>query len=204
MTRVLLGLVLAAGLTAAANAAVVQFSVNGVPTYGQTVEVRPSDWIEVGIWIEPDFPLESFTVDFYDTGPWIDPYPLPKDEGDLGPAGSGAVIFPPWDPVLPPWDPGLSDARWLEMFGVWEIGGFITGNDLFDRPAVVAQFDVHIADYPESTILNLEFDFAELVGPTGYEDAPDTFPLVLHVTPEPATIGLLVLGGLAVLRRRLA
>jgi hypothetical protein len=205
MTRVLLALVLAAGLTAAANAAVVAFSVDGVPTYGQPVEVRPSDWLEVGIWIGPDFPLESFTVDFYDTGPWIAPEPLPKvDFQDLGPAGTGDVRWVPPEPSIPdpPWDPGLSDARWFSDWGVWSIGGFISGTELFEGPGVVAEFDVHIADYPESTILNLEIDFVELVGPTGYEDMPDVYPLVLHVTPEPATIGLLVLGGLAALRRR--
>jgi len=192
MTRVLLALLLAAGLTAAANAAVVTFSVDGVPTYGQPVEVRPSDWIEVGIWIEPDFPLESFTVDFYATGPWE---PLPKDFWFGSP-----IVFPP------PWDPEFADVLWLEMWGVWEIGAFIPGTELFEGPGVVAFFDVHIADYPESTILNLEFDFIELAGPTGggYEDSPDAYPLVLHVTPEPATIGLLMLGGLAVLRRRFA
>jgi len=199
MTRVLLALVFAAGLTAAANAAVVQFSVDGVPVDGSVpVEVRPSDWIVVDIWIIPDFPLESYTVDFYPTGPWVDPEPLPKVPGDLGPGGTGDVRFPP------PWDPGLSDAQWFASYGVWSIGGFVSGTDLFEGPGSVAEFDVHIADYAESTILNLEIDFVELVGPTGYEDMPDVLPLVLHVTPEPATIGLLVLGGLAVLRRRFA
>jgi len=198
MTRLLLALVLAAGLTAAANAAVVQFAVDGVPVDGSVpVEVRPSDIVQVGIWIEPDFPLESYLVDFYATGPWM---PLPQEDNvDIGPAGSGLVGLP-----TPPWDQGLSDARWLDMFGVWEVGGFIATGDLFAAPGVVAFFEAHIPDVPESTILNLELDFIELSGPTGYDDMPNVLPLVLHVTPEPATIGLLVLGGLAALRRRFA
>jgi hypothetical protein len=200
MTRLLLALVLAAGLTAAANAAVVQFSVDGLPVDGSVpIEVRPSDNIVVDIWITPDFPLESYTVDIYPTGPWVDPEPLPMLEGiDLGPAGTGDVSFPA------PFDPGLSDARWIGAYGVWSIGGFVSGATLFDQPGPVAFFDVHIPDVPISTILNLEIDFVELVGPTGYDDMPEMLPLVLHVTPEPATIGLLVLGGLAALRRRFA
>jgi len=198
MARTLLALLLAAGLTAAASAAVVQFSVDGVPVDGSVpVEVRPSDWIEVGIWIDPDFPLETFLVDFYATGPWV---PLPQDGNDIGPA----ALFPYVRLPDPPWDQGLSGARWLDMFGVWEVCGFISTGELFAEPGVVAEFDAHIPDVPESTILNLEFDFAELQGPTGYDDMPEFLPLVLHVTPEPATIGLLVLGGLAVLRRRFA
>ena len=199
MARLLLALVLAAGLTVAANAAVVQFSVDGVPVDGSVpVEVRPSDNIVIDIWIAPDFPLESYTVDFYATGPWADPDPLPMVPGDLGPNGTGDVRFPA------PWDPGLSDAQWMASWGVWSIGGFASGATLFEGPGSVAEFDVHIPDVPESTILNLEFDFIELVGPTGYDDMPQMMPLVLHVTPEPATIGLLVLGGLAALRRRFA
>jgi hypothetical protein len=200
MTRLLLALVLAAGLTVAANAAVVQFSVDGVPVDGSVpIDVRPSDNIVVDIWITPDFPLETYLVDIYPTGPWVDPEPLTKvDNVDIGPAGTGEVSIPL------PFSQSLSDARWLASFGVWEISGFIDGTVLIDQPGPVAFFDVHIPDVPESTLLNLEFDFVELQGPTGYDDMPEMMPLVLHVTPEPATIGLLVLGGLAALRRRFA
>jgi len=57
---------------------------------------------------------------------------------------------------------------------------------------------VDLSDYPVSTVLNLEIDYAEV----GVYWVDVTYPLVLHVTPEPATLGLLALGGLAAMRRR--
>jgi hypothetical protein len=196
MSRIVLALVFAAAMSATATAATVQFSVGGVPTDGSVpIEVVPSQQVQIGLYITPDFDLESFTADFYETGPWV---PLPKEPGDLGPGGSGLVQFPA------PWDPGLSDAQWFDSWGVWSIGGFVSGATLFTGPGEVATFTVHIPDVAESTILNLELDFVELTGPGGYDDMPQMLPLTLHVTPEPATLGLLALGGLAALRRRFA
>jgi len=200
MSRIVLALVFAVAMSAAATAGTVQFAVDGVPTDGSVpIEVVPSQQVEIGVYITPDFELESFLVDFYPTGPWA---PLPQVDGeDIGPAGSGLVGLP-----NPPWDQGLSDAKWLDMFAVWEVGGFISTGDLFSQPGLVAFFNAVIPDVAESTILNLEFDFAELSGPIGggYDDAPNLLPLSLHVTPEPATLALLALGGLAALRRRFA
>ena len=180
MARFLLALVFAAGLTAAANAAVVQFSVDGVPVDGSVpIEVRPSDTIMVDVWITPDTPIENFWVDVLPTGPWN---PL-----------IDAVVAP-----IPPWDNEDFFATWDAGWGVLSIGGFLRV-DPWAGPGGVAEFPVHIPDVPESTILNLEFDYVE-VGAGGAQ----VLPLILHVTPEPATIGLLVLGGLAALRRRFA
>jgi hypothetical protein len=182
MTRVLLALVFAVGLTAAANAAVVQFSVDGVPVDGTVpIEVLPSDEIMVDVWIVPDAPIENFWVDILPTGPW-DPF-----------VQSGFVVQ-----MLPPWDNDDSFAGWDPGYGVYSIGGFIRVEP-WAGPGAVAQFLVHIPDVPISTILNLEYDYAE-VGAGGAQ----ALPLILHVTPEPATIGLLVLGGLAALGRKFA
>ena len=197
MSRIVLALVFAAAMSATAMASTVQFSVNGVPTDGTVpIEVVPSQQVEIGVYLTPDFDLESYTVDFLATGPWT---PLPQEDMvDIGPAGSGLVQIPL------PWDQGLSSAFWLDMFGTWEIGGFISGAELFTGPGQVASFMVHIPDVAESTILNLEWDFIELAGPGGTDPGGTLFPLRLHVTPEPATLGLLALGGLAALRRRFA
>jgi len=200
MSRTVLALVFAVAMSATATAATVQFAVDGVPTDGTVpIEVLASDNIVVGIWVTPDFPLETVLVDVYATGPWVDPEPLTKvDNVDIGPAGTGEVSIPL------PFSQSLSDARWLASYGVWEISGFIDVGDLMDQPGLVAFFDVHIPDLSESTTLNLEFDYAELTAPGLVDDAPEFLPLVLHVTPEPATLGLLALGGLAALRRRFA
>jgi len=197
MTRVLLTLVLAAGLTAAANATTVQFSVDGVPVDGSVpVEVRPSDWINVDVWIAPDAPISAWFADIFPTGDWpvnplLDIQPVP--------VGDWADVENAFFENLG-WDPG---------FGVYSIGGFVGIKNPDDPggpwpqdwagPGPVAMFEIHIPDAPVSTILNLEFD-AQFVEPA----ADVVLPLVLHVTPEPATIGLLVLGGLAALRRRFA
>jgi hypothetical protein len=181
---------LAGALTAGASASTVQFSVGGVPVdAGQVIEVAPSDDLLVGIWVTPDQPMESYTIDMFLTGPWPQP--------DV------VICDPPWGVFPPPWDPGLSDVIWIPSWGVYEFSGFV-GDELFVGPGVVAEFYVHIPDVPYSTILNMEYDFTELVGPAGYyDDMSEHLPLVLHVTPEPVSLGLLALGGLVALRRRI-
>ncbi|HUW83896.1 MAG TPA: PEP-CTERM sorting domain-containing protein [Phycisphaerae bacterium] len=190
MTRVLLALLFAAGLTVAANAAVVQFSIDGVPIDPAVpVEVEPSDWLMVDVWIVPDAGgIENFWVDVLMTGPW--PEPILPQIPDLLPGGE--VV------MLPPWDNEDAVAYYDAGYDVYSIGGFVRG-DPWVGPGGVAEFLVHIPDVPISTILNLEYDYVEIGAGTA-----ETLPLILHVTPEPATIGLLVLGGLAALRRRFA
>jgi hypothetical protein len=180
MARFLLALVFAVGLTAAANAAVVQFSVDGVPVDGSVpIEVQPSDEIMVDVWVVPDGAIENFWVDILPTGPWN---PLVD-----------AVVTP-----IAPWANDDFFAGWDPSWGVLSIGGFLR-TEPWAGPGSVAEFLVHIPDVPESTILNLEYDYIEVGA-----GSAQGLPLVLHVTPEPATIGLLVLGGLAALRRRFA
>jgi len=57
-----------------------------------------------------------------------------------------------------------------------------------------------------STLLTLTSNNAasSMQDTVGAELFPTFTDLVIHITPEPATLGLLVLGGLAVLRRRFA
>jgi len=180
MSRILLAVMLAGALTAGASASTVQFSVGGVPVdAGQVIEVAPSDEIMVDVWIAPDAPIENFWVDILATGPW-DPF------FDLSQS-----INP-----LPPWNNDDFTAFPDPAHGIYSIGGFLRG-DPWAGPGAVAEFLVHIPDVPKSTILNLEYDYAEVGAET-----VEMLPLVLHVTPEPVSLGLLVLGGVVAMRRR--
>jgi hypothetical protein len=67
----------------------------------------------------------------------------------------------------------------------------------------ISWFDYHVPYLPESTYITIWFDGIV----TGYDPATGGYdaqvePLILHIIPEPMTIGLLGLGGLALLRRR--
>jgi hypothetical protein len=60
-------------------------------------------------------------------------------------------------------------------------------------------FDFHVPELPDSSII----DITHLQGNWNNLFPDNLFaPIRLHVTPEPMTIGLLGLGGLALLRRR--
>jgi len=86
--------------------------------------------------------------------------------------------------------------------------------DIVQQPAtgVLYSFDYHIPDVPFSTIINIhttndggdnwypaEIDYID----GSYYRAPPELGLVIHL-PEPATMILLALGGLALLRKRRA
>ncbi len=190
MMRTLLAMLCGVVPSAGASASLVQFSVDGLPVDGSVpIEVRPSDEIVVGVWVIPDAPVENFWVDFYPTGPW--PAPPLAEVPDLL-MDEDVVMYGPWAN-------GDAFAGYDPAFEMYSIRGFLRG-DSWAGPGGVATFVVHIPEVASSTILNLEYDYGE-VGPG---EAQVVLPLVLHVTPEPATIGLLVLGGLAALRRRFA
>lgn len=193
-----LGVVLAVcAVTTAASASTMQFSVNGVPVDGSVQEV-PQGVTTIGIYMTPDVSVESFWVEFFATGPWVAPEPLPK----LGHTLPRALLDSGDVTMLGVWDNELARAFWDANYGVWAIGAFSLSG-LEDTPQAVAEFDVDLSNYPVSTVLNLEFDYAEIGLPApGPIEVDVTYPLVLHVTPEPATLGLLALGGLAALRRR--
>ena len=201
MSRVLLAMVFAVGLAGAANAAVMQFSVDGVPIpAGEVVTVMPSDWIVIDIWIDlnqdavPPEIADTYVANVIPTGPWD---PLPLD-------ASGVAWVPPWGAGNQVYYPPDFYGAGMPVAGVFS--DFITGDVGVDQ--AVAEFEVHIPDVPFSTILNLEFAPTDVFGDTQVSVAGvllplSVLPLELHV-PEPATLGLLVLGGLAALRRRFA
>jgi hypothetical protein len=164
-----------------------QFSVNGVPVDGSAQEV-PQAVTTIGIYIAPDSPVESFCADLFATGPWVAPEPLPELD-DL--IASGDVRH------LGDWANEYAYAGWFDGYDEWSICGFLDMGPT-SEPQVVAEFDVDLSGYPVSTVLNLEFSLAEI----GIEEADVAYPLLLHVAPEPASLGLLALGVLAAIRRR--
>ncbi len=206
MSRVLLAMVFAVGLAGAANAAVMQFSVDGVPVGpGEVVEVLPSDYIVIDLWIEldPGEEFDYFMANVVPTGTW-DPLPLmPMDPAIawMPPFGIGNQLYYPPDA----YGPGMPVAGSFSDFVALGSG---------NASGPVLEWEVHIPDLPVSTQLNLEIVPMDIFGPTvvsytvpGQGAVPlplSVLPLELHITPEPATLGLLVLGGLAALRRRFA
>ena len=193
-------MVVVCALTAGVQGSSMQFSVNGVPVDGSVQEV-PQGVVTIDIYVTPDDDFDAFNVDILPTGAWVPPEPLPK----IGaPATDTTALLDSGDVrMLGVWDNENAAAFWIAEYGVWEIGGFLPVG--FERtPQALAEFDVDLSSYAVSTMLNLEFDYAEIgLGEPPWSIEVDvTYPLVLHVTPEPATLGLLALGGLSALRRR--
>ena len=193
MSRALGVAVMVCVLTAVAGASTMQFSVDGVPVDGSVQEV-PQGLTTIGVYMTPDVPVECFWVDILPTGPWVAPEPLPK----IGDWSDTTALIDSGDvTMLGVWDNEFAAAYWDVNYGVWSIGSFLVMG-FEGEPQTVAEFDVDLSSYPVSTVLNLEFDYAK-VGPYIVDVI---LPLSLHVTPEPATLWLFALGGLAAMIRR--
>ena len=174
-----------------------QFSVNGVPVDGSVQEV-PQGVVTIDIYVTPDDDFDAFWVEILPTGPWVPPEPLPR----IGSLDDWTALIDSGDVrMLDIWDNELAAAYWEDQYGTWSIGGFLPEGYEWTAQAL-AEFDVDLSSYPVSTVLNLEFDFAEIgAGELRPGEVDVKLPLVLHVTPEPATLSLFALGALAAMRR---
>jgi len=191
MSRLLCTAAVVCSLLPSAQASKMQFAVGGVPIGpDEVVEVETGEELTVGIYIEPDpgIPFYDWYAEFYATGPWVDPEPLPKME-DL--VARGEI----W--MLGVWRGDGAIANWDNQYDFWWAAS-LSQYPATISPQTVAEFNVDFSNYPVSTMLNLEFGYAEI----GWYEVDTTYPLILHVTPEPATLCLLALGGLAVLWRQ--
>lgn len=95
--------------------------------------------------------------------------------------------------------PGITITPKTEGFDV-----FITGSGMPMPEGPVAGFDFHVPDYKqESDYIMIDpmlgTWFSRVASPGPGDELPY---IVLHVVPEPTTIGLLGLGALALIRRR--
>jgi hypothetical protein len=167
-------------MSAAASAATVYWNVDGVPAL-DIVEVAPGAEIKLDLVIDVD-PGEVW--DFGLIGI------LPTGDADITPGVMGPLPIPPFE--LQVYDQGYVN-----------LGSTST---VIDVVTVVDMGTVILPALPESALVNLDYDTVNgaimdsAVGPLPVQ----WIPLVIHITPEPATLGLLVLGGLAALRRRFA
>lgn len=208
MARLVLATVLAGVLTAGASANLIQFAVDGVPIgAGDVVEVIPGSLLTLGIYVVPDQPINSFSVELMFDEAWSEP-PLPQI--DNPPAD--ALILSGDVRMIGDWDNEFAAAFYSFSRNVYFIGSFLSWLDGLEpqgEPGVAAEFDLRVPDVPISTELTCEFEFGEVGWRGGSDDDPVMVPATLVpatlrvIVPEPVSLGLLALGGLVALRRRM-
>ena len=203
-------LLLVLGLASAASAAVCSVVTTEHEDTNSNGLVDPSEivWIKIVSTV----PLDAYSFDLHVTGPGtlldygvddLESYPQPKNRQGNNYGGNTWFIYEdtqsPAQPILPGTDyiiPNigtLSDAYNSSTQGE----NFVAGD-------LVWALAIH-CDGPGDVIVNLT---PGVRGSTGYGDityGDDDFgDITIHQVPEPMTLGLLGLGGLALLRRRRA
>jgi len=207
MARIVLATVLAGALTAGASANLIQFALDGVPIgAGDVVEVIPGGLLTLGIYVVPDQPICAFTVELMFGEAWPEP-PLPQ----IDKPPTDALILNGDVRMIGDWDNEFAAAFYSFTYDVYPIGSFLSWLDGLEpqsEPGVTAEFDLHVPDVPISTELACEFDFGEVGWRGGSDDDPVMVPATLVpatlrvMAPEPVSLGLLALGGVVALRRR--
>lgn len=206
-------LMLVLGLASAATAAIVntqalvQITINGVvpdPVGGYDWVLDPSDWIELDIDLAPDYGTDGFDL-------------------DLEIIGTGSLVIAPLPeyPNVPVTDPlvNATVAGW-SMIGTYKLEYDSSGVTRyfagawpgFEDPAygrLLGGLIFH-CDGPGDVIIRLTSrDTLNLIDPLGVKtaypqaEAGDVIgEILIHNTPEPATLALLGLGGLFLRRRK--
>lgn len=195
MARALMawGLVLLAGQSAVGRGVLLQFSFDGSLVEAEDIfEVAVGETHTIGIFIifAPEQEVyDAWNVVILPTGPW-DPF-------------ANMASAPGGDPVFYfPWYFG-SEYGPLPFGAAYDFGSFWS-EGVVNYPAIVLDFPVHIPEVPTATTLNLELDpvwteVSRLSVPLQVTILSD---LKLHVVPDPATVVLLALGGLAAVMGR--
>ena len=169
----LLTLILVLGMASMASAAV-WYEVDEADA---KASYAPSDWITINL--AADEVVNTLMIDA------------------IGDGGAGGLAA----------DPITYNSAYVNVAGAGDIVN--TGNVLIeyismaagtaaDATGILYSFEYHVPDVPDSTWIEIG---GYTDGGAYYFEIPEGEPVLIHV-PEPMTIGLLVLGGLGLLRRR--
>ena len=195
--RKLLALVLILGLASMANAAL-ELSINGLPA-PDDITLQPSDWIKLDVLVGADHLLAGGDLAVI----------LSNPQGHLEYDGVTFIIQPPtvfpfgtfpnnWDG---PWQVQASSTPQQVNFN----GGNASNNTI--GPYVLMDNLWFHCDEPTDVIIDLVaisdiVHFDETGEPVADYIAGSLIDSIYVVQPEPMTLSLLGLGGLALLRRR--
>ena len=188
MSRVLLAFVFVAALSATTLAANVHFGIAGVDT---TALSLPS-----GVAVNTTIELHCNTEDGLTNG-------MVLFGGMVDCYGSSAGVLPQSAVVYAPAWAGMSMFDGAALHSLFAMMGDGPGDCLIatlDVPTAGLADGVYTVSAAGGTMPTVMTDAVGAAVPTTTTD----LVITVGVVPEPATLGLLVLGGLAVLRRRFA
>jgi hypothetical protein len=203
MMKKLLAVLLVLGMTSASFGALVVMdvkSVNGVPvetTPGQIIDVNPSDMVEVVVVADFDArAIKAWGIN--DNG--LEPA--------LGMVEAPFTVHPNLSLGMTAGAGANANDRLFQANLAAPVNSFQGSAQGLNAPAgeALLSFIYHVPELDPSTIITIDDIAFSTSLPNGATDtAFQTIgiePLTLHVVPEPMTMSLLGLGGLALLRRR--